>query len=313
MDELIPIGKFSKISGVSTRTIRHYEDLGLLYCAAKTESNYRLYGTEEIKQLEKILLFKSLGFSLEDIKDILSTSENQKIVGIFEKRLLNLDREMSEIVRHKKILNAITSIYKSQGLDYVNNYHLMKEMIGVNSIFVKNFNTFDMKLQIKILMELYHSGSLTPETLKEIGTDSGTRLLKELHLTTIKVLLNRVDQDVEKNILQTLHQQDPEFAEEVKNAMFTFDDIAILSDATIVKWLTKCTDEELKIALFDSGKYIRNRILSNLSSERASQIQKSLKDLKVPSLDEIYVATTHLVDILRNMEVAGEITIERFN
>lgn len=313
MDEQIPIGKFSKISGVSTRTIRHYEDLGLLECASKTESNYRLYGEEEIKKLEKILLFKSLGFSLEDIKDILSTSENQKIVGLFDKRLQNLDREMSEIVRHKKILNAITNIYKSQGLDYVNNYHLMKEMIGVNNIFVKNFNTLDLQLQIKILMELYRTGSLTPETLKEIGTGSGTRLLKELHMITIKVLLNKVDQNVEKNIVQTLQKEDPDFAEEVKNAMFTFDDIAMLPDVTIEKWLIKCADEELKIALYDCGKYIRNRVLSNLPSERASQIQKSLTDSKAPSLDEIYVATTHLIDILGKMEVAGEITIERFN
>ncbi len=313
MDELITIGKLSKISGVSTRTIRHYEEIGLLSCAAKTETNYRLYGEEEIRKLEKILLFKSLRFSLGEIHDILSSGENQRIVDIFNDRLQNFEQKISELSRSKEILTAVTKIYKLHGLEYVNNYRLMKEMIGMNNVFVKIFNKLDLSLQIKILLELYRTGSLTPETLKEIGTEPGTRLLNELHMTIVKVLLNKVDRNVEKNIIVNLEKIDSEFADELKKAMFTFDDIAMLPDVTIEKWLKKCDDEELRIAFSESGKYVRNRILNNLSCERREKIKRSIKDSNMPSLDEVYVAMTNLVEILREMEVAEEIRIERFD
>ncbi len=54
MEKLITIGKLAKMSGISTRTIRHYEEIGLLSYADSTDTNYRLYGENEIKRLELI-------------------------------------------------------------------------------------------------------------------------------------------------------------------------------------------------------------------------------------------------------------------
>jgi len=66
MDNLFSIGKLSKMTGVSTRSIRHYEEIGLLSCASVTDSNYRLYGEMELKRLQQILLLRSLEFSKVD-------------------------------------------------------------------------------------------------------------------------------------------------------------------------------------------------------------------------------------------------------
>ncbi len=237
MMKQITIGKLSKISGVSPRTIRHYGDIGLLQCAAKTETNYRLYGEEEVRRLEKILLFKNLGFSLDDIYTILFTEENQQVGELFEKRLEDFERQMSEISRYQELLKGIINIYRSYGLEYVDNYHLIKELVGMNNLFVKTFNRLDLELQINVLKEIYHTGSLTPLTLNEIGVESGSQLLRELHLIVVKVLLNKVDRNIERDIILSLEKDDPEFAAEVKKAMFTFEDIIILPDSTIEKWL----------------------------------------------------------------------------
>jgi len=63
--------KLSKLSGVSARTLRHYDEIGLLKPAWVASSGYRMYGQEEVAALQQILLYKELGFSLEDIKGLL--------------------------------------------------------------------------------------------------------------------------------------------------------------------------------------------------------------------------------------------------
>jgi DNA-binding transcriptional MerR regulator len=312
MDKLITIGKLSLISGVSARSIRHYESIGLLKCAANSNSNYRLYGEDEVNKLQQLLLFRSLGFSLKEIAAIMAAEENDKIVSIFENRLKILKKEMAKLGRCKEMLEAVTHIYKTHGLHYVNNFHVMKEMVAMNSRFIKVFNELELRLQIKILKELYRSGSLSPETLREIGAESGQFFLKELHMTLVKTLLNGVDREVEKDIMETLEKVDTEFANEAKKAMFTFDDFAKLPDDVIRKWVPKCDDHELAVALQDSRKYLKNKILLHLPPKRAEAINKEMESSGSISLDRQFAAMTNLIGILRSMEAQGDIVIERF-
>lgn len=59
------------ISGVSVRTLHYYEKIGLLSPARNPENAYREYGEEEVDRLQQILFFKTCGFSLAKIKEIL--------------------------------------------------------------------------------------------------------------------------------------------------------------------------------------------------------------------------------------------------
>lgn len=61
----------SKLAGVSVRTLHHYDQIGLLKPAIRTEARYRLYGENELLKLQQILFFKELGFSLKEIVEIL--------------------------------------------------------------------------------------------------------------------------------------------------------------------------------------------------------------------------------------------------
>lgn len=67
------IGQVAEMAGISTRTLRYYDAIGLLRPAKTTDSGYRIYGTEEIDQLQQILFYKELGVELDDIKSILSS------------------------------------------------------------------------------------------------------------------------------------------------------------------------------------------------------------------------------------------------
>ena len=62
----------SKIAGISTRTLRYYDEIDLLKPARINSSGYRIYGSKEVNRLQQILFYRELGVSLEAIKDIVS-------------------------------------------------------------------------------------------------------------------------------------------------------------------------------------------------------------------------------------------------
>lgn len=68
------INKLSKLSGVSTRTLRYYDEIGLLNPTRVSSNNYRIYGQREVDLLQQILFYRELGVNLEEIKDIVTTS-----------------------------------------------------------------------------------------------------------------------------------------------------------------------------------------------------------------------------------------------
>ncbi|HEY2474972.1 MAG TPA: MerR family transcriptional regulator, partial [Candidatus Cybelea sp.] len=72
--ELLQIKAFATEAGVSVRTLHLYDRLGLLEPAAVTDSGYRLYGTAEFERLEQILALRFVGFTLEQIKELLGES-----------------------------------------------------------------------------------------------------------------------------------------------------------------------------------------------------------------------------------------------
>lgn len=65
------VNQLAKLAGVTVRTLHHYDKIGLLKPAVRTEKNYRHYGREELLRLQQILFYKALGFPLEDIKAIM--------------------------------------------------------------------------------------------------------------------------------------------------------------------------------------------------------------------------------------------------
>ena len=69
------INKLAKLSGVSTRTLRFYEELGLLSPVRKSGNGYRIYGQKEINQLQQILFYREMNIPLEDIGKILTAKD----------------------------------------------------------------------------------------------------------------------------------------------------------------------------------------------------------------------------------------------
>ena len=74
---LLDIGRASKESGVSVKMIRHYEAIGLLKNVARTYANYRVYADKDVHTLRFIKRARALGFSMDDIRELLALWQNK--------------------------------------------------------------------------------------------------------------------------------------------------------------------------------------------------------------------------------------------
>lgn len=91
------ISQVAELTGISTRTLQYYDEIGLLKPSELTESGYRLYDDEALQKLQQILFFKELGFKLKEIKEILQKPDFDKIKAFKkQKELLLLKRNRTD-------------------------------------------------------------------------------------------------------------------------------------------------------------------------------------------------------------------------
>lgn len=90
------VKEVSRITGVSVRTLHHYDAIGLLKPTAVTEAGYRLYDDAALERMQSILLFRELQFPLKDIKRILDAPDFDPMTALAQQvHLLEMQREPS--------------------------------------------------------------------------------------------------------------------------------------------------------------------------------------------------------------------------
>lgn len=80
------VQQLARLAGVSPRTLRYYDEIGLLKPARINPSGYRIYGTREVDRLQQILFYRELGVSLEKIMAILSSPNFDRMQALMEHR-----------------------------------------------------------------------------------------------------------------------------------------------------------------------------------------------------------------------------------
>ncbi|MCG2584191.1 Cu(I)-responsive transcriptional regulator [Massilia sp. TS11] len=108
------IGEAAKLSGVSAKMIRHYESIGLIQAVNRTEAGYRLYGESDIRVLQFIQRARALGFSLEQIGNLLTLWQDKNraskdVRALAKRHLAELDEKISELQAMKRTLEHLAA------------------------------------------------------------------------------------------------------------------------------------------------------------------------------------------------------------
>lgn len=78
------VQRLGKMAGITTRTLRYYDEIGILKPARINSSGYRIYGPQEVDRLQQILFYRELGVSLENIKEIITGSSFDSLQALRE-------------------------------------------------------------------------------------------------------------------------------------------------------------------------------------------------------------------------------------
>ena len=112
MPTKMKIGELAQRTGFSTKTIRYYELIGLLAAPERSDSGYRLYGPEDVERLEFVAKAKRLGFSLDDIRDVLLLHEQHEppcvhVLALLEQKLKQVDGVLKDLRSFRRGLASL--------------------------------------------------------------------------------------------------------------------------------------------------------------------------------------------------------------
>jgi len=107
--DLVPIGRFGSIVGLSIPQLRHYDRLGLLAPAARDErSGYRYYSRTQLAIARAIALLRSIDMPLADIQDLLAAPEPERIRRVFAEHRARVERRLSDARAALESIDRIT-------------------------------------------------------------------------------------------------------------------------------------------------------------------------------------------------------------
>ncbi len=98
------VNKLAKISGVTTRTLRYYDEIGLLKPARINSSGYRIYGRKEVHRLQQILFFRALDINLDEIKLIMMSNDfdEVKVLSSHYEKLMSKRAHLDLLINNVK-------------------------------------------------------------------------------------------------------------------------------------------------------------------------------------------------------------------
>jgi len=176
------------------------------------------------------------------------------------------------------------------------------------------------RMQAEVAYRVATLDNITPGVLKEIEESLESNLKDILSGNKdvggpkiVADMLNLTGSSVERNVLDKLDAQDPEVAETVRNMMFVFDDIHLLTDREIQAILREVEQKELVIALKAASEEVKEKVLINMSERVRTFVEEEMEFLGPMRLSEVEEVQLRIVQKIRQLEDQGQINIVRGN
>ncbi|MCB0358803.1 MAG: flagellar motor switch protein FliG [Bdellovibrionales bacterium] len=122
-------------------------------------------------------------------------------------------------------------------------------------------------------------------------------------------ILNFVDRNNEERILAEIEDMYPELAEEMRNLMFTFEDIKKIADRDVQQILKEVPRDQLVLALKTASDELKDLLFRNISQRAAQMLQEDLESLGPTKLKDVVKAQQGIVDVVRRLDAEGKISL----
>lgn len=234
-----------------------------------------------------------------------------------------------------EIINRLTSGLRSRPFDFIN--HADPQQI-LNFIQQEHPQTIALILSY---VEPHKAsailGSLMPEMQSEVARRianierSSPEIIREVErvlekklasiasedvavaggVDSVVEILNTIDRTTERTIMQSLEEEDPELAEEIRQKMFVFDDIVMLDDGSIQRLLREVDLQDLAKALKATDNEVKEKIFRNMSKRAATMLQEDMEYMGPIRMSDVEIIQQKIVSIIRKLEEKGEVIIAR--
>ena len=172
-------------------------------------------------------------------------------------------------------------------------------------------------MRIEVAFRIATLGKISPQTLKRIEKTVDEMASLTMNQTVGKIggpkalaqILNRASISLSKDILDKIEGSDPQVANEIQRLMFLFDDIVNIQDKDLQKILREIDRKDLVLALKTADEKLRNKIFANMSERAADLLKEELQYMGMVKLKEVESAQSRIIEIVKNLEESGEISL----
>lgn len=171
--------------------------------------------------------------------------------------------------------------------------------------------------QTDILVRVAHLNNVKADVIDEVREVLRTQLRGNLLSEEEQVsgpksaaeILNFVDRTNEERILSEIEEMYPDLAEEIRNLMFTFEDLKKLDDKGVQGVLKEIPRDQLVLALKTASQELRDLLFRNMSQRAATMIAEDLQNMGPVKLKDVEKAQQGIIDIIRRLEAEGKIAL----
>lgn len=138
MENLVKISEVSRKYDLTARTLRYYEDMGLIKSTRTSDYAYRLYDEEAIKRLEQILILRKLNISIRDIQRIFNSNQSEVLLEVLQKKVTDIDDEVALLHELKAVvkefIEQITTFNFNNEQDVKQLYEKVKNLAALVNV-----------------------------------------------------------------------------------------------------------------------------------------------------------------------------------
>lgn len=171
--------------------------------------------------------------------------------------------------------------------------------------------------QLAVVRRIATMGQTNPEIIHEVEKGLEHRMSSVMSqqfenaggVEAVAEVLNVTDRATERSLLENLAQEDPDLVEEIRRLMFVFDDIVKFSSKDVQTVLKNVESSQLAMALKGASEELKQKILGNMSARASEMLREEIDYLGPVRLSAVEQVQQQIVDVIRRLEDAGEITV----